>query len=76
MRTSKIMERGEHLLKEFDLLQVSNDLVGTYSGRMKRKLEIGISLLHKPEVLLLDEPTAELDPESRTTLRKIITKNS
>lgn len=76
MSTSKIMERGEHLLKEFDLFQVSNDLVGTYSGGMKRKLDIAISLLHQPEVLLLDEPTAGLDPESRNTLWQMVSKLS
>ncbi|GIP31930.1 ABC transporter ATP-binding protein [Paenibacillus sp. J2TS4] len=72
MRTSKIKERGEYLLKEFNLHQVSNDLVGTYSGGMKRKLDIAISLLHQPEVLLLDEPTTGLDPEARNTLWQII----
>ncbi|MDA1475188.1 ATP-binding cassette domain-containing protein [Bacillus changyiensis] len=76
MSTSKIIERGKHLLKQFGLYQASNNIVSTYSGGMKRKLDIAISLLHKPEVLLLDEPTAGLDPDSRTTLWGIVTKIS
>jgi len=76
MSTSKIKERGEYLLKEFNLNQVSNNLVGTYSGGMKRKLDIAISLLHKPEVLFLDEPTTGLDPESRKILWQIISNIS
>ncbi|PWA08164.1 hypothetical protein DCC39_15375 [Pueribacillus theae] len=76
MNISKIKEQGEYLLKEFNLNQVSNDLVGTYSGGMKRKLDIAISLLHKPEVLFLDEPTTGLDPESRNTLWQIISNIS
>ncbi|MEI3605394.1 ATP-binding cassette domain-containing protein [Pseudogracilibacillus sp. SE30717A] len=76
MNTSKIKDRGEYLLKEFNLNQVSNDLVGTYSGGMKRKLDIAISLLHKPEVLFLDEPTTGLDPESRNILWQIISNIS
>jgi len=58
------------------LNQVSNDLASTYSGGMKRKLDIAISLLHKPEVLFLDEPTTGLDPESRNTLWQIISNIS
>lgn len=76
MTISSIKERGEYLLKEFNLNQVSNDLVGTYSDGMKRKLDIAISLLHKPEVLFLDEPTTGLDPESRNTLWQIISNIS
>ncbi|MBO1001109.1 ABC transporter ATP-binding protein [Pseudogracilibacillus auburnensis] len=76
MNISKIKERGEYLLKEFHLNQVSNDLVGTYSGGMKRKLDIAVSLLHQPEVLFLDEPTTGLDPESRNILWQIISNIS
>lgn len=76
MNISKIKERGEYLLKEFHLNLVSNDLVGTYSGGMKRKLDIAVSLLHQPEVLFLDEPTTGLDPESRNTLWQIISNIS
>ena len=76
MSNSKILERGEYLLKEFGLMKVSNNLVSTYSGGMKRKLDIATSLLHSPDILLLDEPTTGLDPESRTTLWNIISRIS
>jgi ABC-2 type transport system ATP-binding protein len=61
-------ERIETLLKLFELWDRRDAYVKTFSGGMKRRLEIGRGLLHTPKILFLDEPTLGLDPQSRNQL--------
>ncbi len=64
----KINKRVDYLLEWVGLSSVSRKLVKTYSGGMKRRLEIAMGLVHEPKVLFLDEPSTGLDPESRRKL--------
>jgi oleandomycin transport system ATP-binding protein len=57
--------RAAELLEAFDLVDAASRLVRTYSGGMRRRLDIAASLINRPRVLFLDEPTVGLDPRSR-----------
>jgi ABC-2 type transport system ATP-binding protein len=60
--------RATELLDRFSLAEAAGRQVKTYSGGMARKLDVAIGLMHRPEVLFLDEPTTGLDPEARAEM--------
>ena len=65
-------DRAARLLTEFDLADASRRLVKTYSGGMRRRLDLAISMVVRPELLFLDEPTTGLDPRSRDQLWSVV----
>jgi len=60
------------LLERFDLVESAQKLVSTYSGGMRRKLDLAMTLVGNPRIIFLDEPTTGLDPRSRRTMWSII----
>jgi ABC-2 type transport system ATP-binding protein len=64
--------RGQELIEQFDLAEAAHRRVDSYSGGMRRRLDLAASLIAAPPVLFLDEPTAGLDPESRNTAWQVI----
>ncbi|MGJ7045670.1 ATP-binding cassette domain-containing protein [Thermoanaerobacterium thermosulfurigenes] len=67
-------KRTNELLNVFELTEMADRIVRTYSGGQKRRLEIAMGMMHRPEVLFLDEPTIGLDPQNRTNLWQQIRK--
>ncbi|MDP9464947.1 MAG: ATP-binding cassette domain-containing protein [Actinomycetota bacterium] len=65
---SQVQSRADELLERVGLTGAADRRVGTYSGGMRRRLDLALSLIHQPTVLFLDEPTTGLDPMSRITL--------
>lgn len=68
------IERADELLKEFDLVEAADRPAKTYSGGMRRRLDLAASLVATPPIIFLDEPTTGLDPRSRITMWQIIQK--
>ena len=64
--------RAAELLEKFDLVDAAGKLVSTYSGGMRRRLDLAMTLVGDPRVIFLDEPTTGLDPRSRHTMWRII----
>jgi ABC-2 type transport system ATP-binding protein len=61
-------ERSDELLSRVGLTRAADRKVQTYSGGMKRRLDLALALVHRPRILFLDEPTTGLDPQSRNAL--------
>jgi ABC-2 type transport system ATP-binding protein len=68
LSVAEVDERVSDLARLVDIGDALDDYVGTYSGGMKRRLDLAASLIHNPDVLFLDEPTTGLDPISRTAV--------
>lgn len=63
---------SDRLLEQFSIAEIADRRVDSYSGGMRRRLDVAISLLARPQVLFLDEPTAGLDPHSRVQLWELL----
>ena len=61
-------QRGAELIERVGLIEARDRRVGTYSGGMRRRLDLALALVHEPGILFLDEPTTGLDPQSRSAL--------
>jgi ABC-2 type transport system ATP-binding protein len=64
--------RAAELLRQFDLADAAGKLAGTYSGGMRRRLDLAMTLVGDPKLIFLDEPTTGLDPRSRQTMWQIV----
>jgi ABC-2 type transport system ATP-binding protein len=72
LRRAEARARVEELLAHFDLTDAADRRAATYSGGMKRRLDLAMTLVSRPRLIFLDEPTAGLDPRSRRDLWQIV----
>jgi ABC-2 type transport system ATP-binding protein len=68
LKGKELRQRVGEVLEMIGLTERADDKVGDYSGGMKRRVNIGAGLLHKPQILFLDEPTVGVDPQSRNAI--------
>ena len=74
MSRSEARSRASEVLEALDLEAAADRKIGTYSGGMRRRLDIGLGIVHRPAVLFLDEPTTGLDPQARARMWEEIRK--
>ena len=74
MSTAEARKRASELIEMLELEGAADRKVGTYSGGQKRRLDIGLGLVHDPQLLFLDEPTTGLDPQSRARVWEEVRK--
>jgi ABC-2 type transport system ATP-binding protein len=74
LRGSALKTRVEEVLDVIGLTDRARDYVKKYSGGMKRRVNIGIALLHKPQIIYMDEPTVGIDPQSRRSILDSVLK--
>lgn len=72
VRGQELKQRIEEILKEIGLIDRKDDRVGTFSGGMKRRINMAAAMLHRPKLLILDEPTVGIDPQSRNHIFEMI----
>jgi ABC-2 type transport system ATP-binding protein len=68
LRGAKLQTRVAEVLEVIGLTDRAGDFIKKYSGGMKRRVNIGVALLHKPQVIYMDEPTVGIDPQSRRSI--------
>lgn len=74
LKSKEVRRRTQFLLEKFSLIDSQNRLSKTYSGGMRRRLDLAMSLIGSPKILFLDEPTTGLDPQGRKSMWEIIKK--
>ena len=67
-----LKRKMDEVLEQIGLTDRRKDIVKTFSGGMKRRLNIGVAMLHEPELMIMDEPTVGIDPQSRNYILETV----
>jgi ABC-2 type transport system ATP-binding protein len=74
LKSSEAKNKANQILMDVGLAERAGDKVETFSGGMKRRINIGAALMHEPELLIMDEPTVGIDPQSRNHILETVKK--